>query len=220
MANIPAPGVAQARLKGKIGPNPWAVVLHWFTGGATTWTQAQINALATAVSSNFTSNILPTMANNVHYETTLAVDLSDATARFSETPAGSLPGGGTAESPTLASCILVQHRISAKYRGGHPRTYLPPPSKGQVTDGDNWQPGFVPTFQASWDAFITGVNSNLATAGLAQATLCCPRYAYSYTADNVKHKFVKTRVSFKGAFPVSASVVDASIATQRRRLGN
>lgn len=219
MAPIPAPGVAMARVRGTIGVNPWAVVLHFYNGTATIWSQAQINALATAVSSRWTSGILPQQANNVRYISTLAVDLTDNTQRISETPLGNLPGTGTAESPTLASCILISHRIASRYRGGHPRSYLPPPSKAQVTDGDNWQSAFVSTMQTAWNSFVSGVITDIGAAGVSSGSLCAPRYTYSYTADNVKHKFVKTRTSYQGPFPISSSVVSSKIATQRRRLG-
>jgi hypothetical protein len=220
MAFFPAPGVGQVRVTGTIGPNPFAVVLHWFQGAPSAWSQSQIQALATSVRSHWDTNLIPHFATNVHTLQADSVDLTDTTERAGITPPTSVAGGQAGNAPTLAACFLVSHKIGARFRGGHPRTYLPPGSSTNTTDGDTWQTSVVAVVQTAWDTFKAGVNSDLQAAGLATANQCCPRYSYSYTADPIKHKFVKARTGFIGAFPVTApSVVQTQIATQRRRLG-
>jgi hypothetical protein len=161
----------------------------------------------------------PLFANNVLTRQVDSVDLTDTVERAGTTPATDVTGTVPYIAPTLAACILVQHKIGARYRGGHPRTYLPPSGTANTTSGDTWTNTFVATATSAWTALKSGVNSDLAAAGLAAATQCAPRYTYTYTADNVKHKFTKVRSTFLGPFPVSGFTVDTQIATQRRRLG-
>jgi len=219
MAFIPAPGVAQIRVTGTIGPEPWAVVLHWYSGTAAAWTQSQVQALADGVHSHWQTNLVPLFANDVHYKLTETVDLTDTTERSGTVPPVDIAGGTPGTAPTLAACILISHMIGSRYRGGHPRTYLPPSNAGNSGDGDTWSAGFVTTVDTDWKAFITGVGTAMQAAGQATNTQCCPRYTYNYAPDNVKHKFVKTRNTYLGPFPVQRSVVRNQIATQRRRLG-
>lgn len=219
MAQINAPGVAQTKLRGTLGVNPWAVLLHWYNGTGSPWSQSQINALATAVNARFTSGMMALFANNVRFIQVEAIDLSDTTLRISQTPVANTPGTTPNPSPTLAACILVSHRIPDRFRGGHPRTYLPPSGTANTGDGDNWAQGFISTAQTSWDTFKNGVVTDIGAAGITTGTLTVPRYTYSYTADANKHKFIKERVAFIGARSVTASVVSTKIATQRRRMG-
>lgn len=219
MAPIPAPGVAMARIRGTVGPNPWAVVFHYYIGSAIPYTQSQINALGQAFNQRTTTHLIPLWSSQVKHVATSVADLTDQTQRIYESPLANTPGTVPTVPPTLASCILVSYRIPARYRGGHPRSYLPPSGIGNTSDGDNWTAGVVTTWQTAINAFIAGLDSDMAAAGVLTGHLCAPRYTYQYDADEVKHKFVKKRLSFIAPNPVTAAVVSAKIATQRRRLG-
>jgi hypothetical protein len=216
---FPAPGVAQARITGSVGPNPFAVVLHWFSGAAAAWTQPQVQAMAVAINQHWVQLIVPLFASDVVTKDVTTVDLSDATERSGAVGPENNPGGTPGIAPTLAACILVSHHIGTRYRGGHPRSYLPPSNAANTADGDTWQAAFVSTAQTAWNNFISGVNTDLTAAGLVTPQQTIPRYTYSYVADNNKHKFIKERTGYKGQFPVTSSVVRNQIATQRRRLG-
>jgi hypothetical protein len=220
MAFIPAPGVAQIRTSGKVGPNPWAVVLHWYAGNPVAWTTSQVQGLAQAVHNSWITNLVPMFATDVITTLTETVDLTDTTERAGIAGPLDTPGTSPGTVPTLAACILVSHKIGARFRGGHPRTYLPGSQASATADGDTWIASNVSNFQTRWDAFISTVKTDMQAAGLATNNQCCPRYTYTYTADNNKHKFIKTRTGYLNAFPITApSVVSHQIATQRRRLG-
>lgn len=219
MPPIPAPGVAMARIRGTVGPNPWAVVFHAYAGTPAPYTQSQINALGQAFNQRTTTHLIPMWSSTVKFIATSVADLTDSTQRIYESPLGNTPGTVPTVPPTLAACILVSHRIAARYRGGHPRSYLPPSGIGSTSTGDDWTAGVVSTWQTAFNAFAAGITSDMAAAGLPNCTLCAPRYTYNYVADNVKHKFVKTRVGYTSANPITSSVVSGKIATQRRRLG-
>jgi hypothetical protein len=114
---------------------------------------------------------------------------------------------------------MIRHKIGVRYRGGHPRTYLPPSAVINTLDGDNWQAGFVVTVGTNWTAYTAGLQADLNSAGVLTNVQVVPQYTYSYTPDAVKHKFIKQRQGYKGTQPVVSFEVDHSIRSQRRRLG-
>jgi hypothetical protein len=163
--------------------------------------------------------MVPLFAADVAVLSAEAIDLSDATERTFQTPDQSTPGGTPGVAPTLAACIMIRHKIGVRYRGGHPRTYLPPSAVINTTDGDNWQAGFVTTVTTNWTAYTSGLQADLNSAGVLTNVQVVPQYTYSYTADATKHKFIKQRQGYKGTQPVLSFQVDKSIRSQRRRLG-
>jgi hypothetical protein len=202
-----------------MGVNAWAVVLHWYSGVAGPWTLPQVQALNTSVDTNWKAQIMPLLSATVRYIQCVSTDLSDTTNRTAESAVQNVPGQIAGVPPTLASCFLISHTISSRFRGGHPRTYLPPSSTTSTSDGDNWSSGTVSGIQTNWQNFIAAVTTSVSGAGLTLNSFCAPRYTWKYDADNVKHKFIKTKQAFLGPFPISDSIVQQGIATQRRRLG-
>lgn len=219
MAFVAAPGVAQIRLTGLVGAHPWAVVLHWYTGSATAWTQSQIQSLAQSCATRWDTNIKPLLGNNTRGVASDTVDLSDSTLRAGHVDSGNATGGTPNPTPTLASCILISHKTSQRYRGGHARTYLPGSGSANTADGDTWGAGFVATCTTNWTAFKNGISTDMQAAGLSASVQCAPRYTYLYEADANKHKFIKTKQTFLSPNTVTGFVVQNQIATQRRRLG-
>jgi hypothetical protein len=219
MAQIFAPGVAMLRLVGVVGSNPQAQILHFYGGTTAAWSQAQINTLATSAFTSVSAHLAAQLGANVRYDYAEAVDLTDAVQRVAKTTAAPVPGTQVAPFLALGSSVMVNHHIGARYRGGHPRTYFPPPAVAFTNNGDTWTAAYVSAFQAAYDNFRDDILVALTAGGLGGAVQCAPRYTYSYTADANKHKFLKERTGFIGPFPISQSLVSDQVRTQRRRLG-
>lgn len=219
MALVPSPGVALARISGTMGVNPWAIVLHWYAGVSSAWTQSQINALNQSIQSRWPTTMSSLFPVPVVVTQLAAADLTDATDRSNILANLNIPGTGTGSLLSNASCVMINYKINSRFRGGHPRTYLPSPATTQTTNGDTWTTAYVTSINNAWQTFTSGIKTDMQAAGLANNSQCCPRYSYTYTDNPAKHKWEKTKSGFLGPFPVVSFSVSSQIRSQRRRLG-
>jgi hypothetical protein len=99
-----------------------------------------------------------TVAESLYSEQTIfeAVRVTDLTTLTGSegTHAFNLAGTDTVNVPMPASaCVLVDHTISRRYRGGHPRTYYPALSALQYSAPNHWVSGAVSQMGNAVDAF-------------------------------------------------------------------
>lgn len=219
MAFVPAPGVAQFRLVGTVGGNPWAVVLHMFNNTSNTWTQPAITALANTAQSSAVTNLIPRWTGQVIVNYADAVDLSDQTLRYAKTTANPATGTGIGSMPTLGTCLMINHRALQRYRGGHGRTYFPGGPVADSVNSDTWSASAVNTWTTAFNNWRDAIYAALTSAGVSSASICIPRYSYTYTNDSNHHKWTKEKSAFITAGVVNTSVVNNQIRSQRRRLG-
>lgn len=219
MAFVPAPGVAQFRLVGTVGGNPWAVVLHMFNGTSAAWSQASINTLATTAQSAAVTNFQARWTNQVTVQYADAVDLTDSTLRYAKTTAAAMTGTATGSMSTLAASLMISHRSNQRYRGGHGRTYFPGGPSSDTANSDTWSTAPVNSWTTAFNNWRDAIYSALTAGGVSQPQLCIPRYSYTYHDDTNHHKYTKERSGFLNAGVVTTSVVSTQIRTQRRRLG-
>lgn len=214
-----APGVALLRVSGTQGTNVWAIVLHWYQGAAAAWTQSQINALNQSVQSHWPTSMSPLWPSTTIVTQIASADLTD-TADRSNILAGISIGGTMTGTPyDYGASVLINYKINARYRGGHGRTYLPPPVTAASTNGDTWSAGHVTNVNAAWTTFTGQIKTDMSSAGLPSSSQCVPRWQYTYTDVPNKHKYTKEKGPFLGAYPVTSFTVSPQIRSQRRRLG-
>jgi len=103
----------------------------------------------------------------------------------------------------------ISWRVQAHYRGGHPRTYLPPPSDAALADVRTFKPSHTADVAAAANGFLSDC-ATLAAGGMSDVHLG--------TVSFVLHKQWRTPPVFRDYIPGAASV-DARIDTQRSRLG-
>lgn len=220
MPFVPVPGVAQSVLRGTVGVNPFALIWHWqFQNSTATWSQPNIQHLADQIFGQFRSQFETLLGAQIHVNVCETVDLGTSTPA---TGASINPGWTSAAAiapPTLAACVMVNFRINARYRGGHPRTYLPGAPAGNTLDGDNWTASTVTAFSNGWIAMVNAIVSQMAGLGPGPLEHVVPKYTYTITQDPVKHKFIRQRTGLQGVFVVQQYTTLAPIRSQRRRLG-
>lgn len=219
MASILVPGVAQATIQGTIAGNPWACVWHFqFAGSTADWSGTDVQTLADDVFNGWESELKPLMCNNVTCDAVTTVDLG------TETPAvGSSTGTawvGTISQPSLtaAACVLISMRIAARYKGGHPRTYLPGVHAVASTDGETITPGYQGLYATHTADLISTINSNPAYGPSEGPDHVAVRYTYDYTADPAHHKYLRVRTGVQGTYVIASYTTHPRIASQRRRL--
>ena len=110
--------------------------------------------------------------------------------------------------PSQVSCG-ISWTIQAAYKGGHPRTYLPPPSQSALLSTRLFNPSYCSTIVSAANAFHHDANL-LVHGNFSDAHLG--------TVSFVHQKQWRTPPVFRDFVPGKAGV-DGRVDTQRRRLG-
>jgi hypothetical protein len=174
-----------------------------YTGGPPS--SATCVGLAAAFNAAVASN-LKTLLHTINaIGVTTVLDLNSSS--------GAQGTGGSVTSGTLtgtqlpaSTCVVMNHHIARRYRGGKPRTYAPfGSSSGTATTG-SWGTGFLNSCNADWVAFITSCLA-ISVSGTAISQFV----NVSYFSNKVQR--VTPLVD-----PITSSIARTRMGTQRRRL--
>jgi len=127
------------------------------------------------------------------------------------------PQAGTQTSGlSIASiAMILSWRLSARYRGGHPRTYLAGVDTSQFQDNATFKTTSVSAVQTAANTFLSAIDALVSTP-FTSVTLGVLRQFANGGSEATPKVFLNPPV-FK---PFTSVIVKPGIATQRRRLGN
>jgi hypothetical protein len=108
---------------------------------------------------------------------------------------------------TNNDCVLLSWGISSSYRGGKPRTYLPPGGTADRASGHAWDSAYLAAVNTSAAAFLTAVDA-LTYSSIDSVSLGCLHFFRAGAALDPPTFDPFTTVS-----------VQPRICSQRRRLG-
>lgn len=214
----PVPGVASIVLKMSYGVDLGLInKFYWaFTGGP--MTAAQAAALSASVGTGWGLNIAALCPASVQLELVTVTDLTSATAgagSTAETTVGTRTGTGL----TVVNAAVVQFKIARRYRGGHPRIYLPAGVQSDLATLNSWTGTFQSQVSSAWSSFSTYIGGHLPT-GLTNVG----QVNVSYFTGFTNHTFPSGRVRpipNPRATPITDSIFAVSLnpklGTQRRR---
>lgn len=198
------------RLIGTNQTRPWVNVLHArFTGSSPSL--AELTTLAGSISSFWNTSVASTQHTSCQLTTVEVMDISSRTGNIAtDNTARTGTGGSTSLCPVNVACC-VSWKIGRRYRGGHPRIYVPASTISQVSNGSTWIPGYVTAVQTAWRAMRTSINAAAGTN--APYTLVNVSY---YQANQGYPNDVRP-------IPVTDVIADAvvhnRVDSMRRRLG-
>ena len=205
MARLPdVANVLRLGFSGTINTSPFMVTLHaQYTGPAlgTTALNAMCSTWATTWDASF-KNLYP---SGTALRTVEAWDLTSPAGPYGSANvalAGTLVGGGLANSAALC----ISWKVNYRWRGGHPRSYLPPPTSAETSNGNLWSVGFQSTAQTQARNFLTAMNAT-SSAGTT-FKLCLVKYIEAGVILPVPKVLL-----------FADALVHNRIDTQRRRLG-
>jgi len=191
--------------KGTLNGLPFANTFHALSGNVPL-TQANLDALATAAHSAYWNAFVPQFNTTTSLNTTTAIDLTSRTSFTSEqgpTHTGTIVPV-TPAANSLAICI--SWGIQDRYRGGHPRMYLPLAAAAEITVGRTLTPTKVSAIEAGADGYLSSIAA-MAVAG-TNWTPCAVRY-YSQ-GQLLVAPFIR---------PISGATVHSRVDSMRRRTG-
>jgi hypothetical protein len=176
--------------------------------------QTWVNAMATA----WVNRMLPNQTSNLTLVSTTLTDLSGpSAAQASSTTggAGSAAGGVT----PAGTALVMKRRIGRRFRGGHPRMYIPAISGGQLATAQTWVAAFLTTITTAYGNYISDVLNNVPVAA-APATEVQVSYFQGFTNKTFPSGRTHPVPNIR-AVPVVDLVLSHSangkIASQRRR---
>jgi hypothetical protein len=131
------------------------VFVH-YTGTAPT--NAQLVTFATAIATAWNANLASQFTVEKALVEVDCVDLTSATSAVGNvlvTHAGTDPG----PSQGVGTAAMLNYKISRRYRGGKPRTYLAALSADDTQTDSTWTAASMAALLAAWQAFITAIQA-------------------------------------------------------------
>ncbi len=209
---IPVGGALKIAISGKCSAtSDWSCIFHWSYGG-TEPSQADCAALALLARTTFSTEFTPLMTEAMTITQAEVIDLASAmgsSAIDAATTTGSRTGGVLPAS----AAVLVHKTTQLRYRGGHPRTYLPCGSATDINTADTWSADLVSAVNGAYNVFQGSLNAH--TQG---GTTLGNEIAISYV-NKVANPIPPFRRAAPLVLPILDFATEAAIATVRRRLG-
>jgi len=214
----PVPGAIKSNLHWAIEGNVLAEnILHFaYTGGPPS--AGDCAAIATELVSVASAHMNALVASSVAMNQAEVTDLS---SDMGATAFGGVTWDGTRGTDLVppGACAVASHQIARRYRGGHPRTYLPFGISSDIDTTGLWKAASVTAFYDGFQGFITALDGFSAGSTTLSGFVCI-----SYFSGGVwtlfpsgAYKRIPTKRSSPLVEPVLASSVNAVIGSQRRR---
>lgn len=187
----------------------WANVFWIRNAGGNVPSDSELNALASFIYGRYVSHFGPQINNNVTVQGCQLIYYG---------PAGLQIGGGHVENTIMgqtgialpaSASICISWHVAQRYRGGHPRTYLPGMSQQSMQDVQHWAASYADAIRVTADQFHLDINTH--TAGTFGPF-------HLGTVSFVLRNAWRTPPVFRD-FTTASALVDTRIDTQRRRLG-
>lgn len=176
--------------------------------------------LATGVATAWSTDMAPYTNNNEHLVSVVCQDLSSDTGAegsWTGSEAGSLDG----DQLTSGVCVVFNHQISRKYRGGRPRTYLRCGDKSLLTGTNVWSADAQTELLSSWQAWIAAILATSGT-GITLGNIVNISYFESFlpfkTPSGRYKNISQLRVGGPVVDSITGTVVAPKVGSQRRRL--
>lgn len=201
------------------GTPPFINRIHFaYTGTAPT--NSELSSFATTVLTAWSSALAPSMSTDKEATGLVAIDLSSPTSAVAEVT-GTVSGALTGTKLPADTSFVMSATVGRRYRGGHPRSYLPLGDNTSVSNVRSWSSGFMTAVITAWSGFVTAVEG----AGWAGAGTLSPvnvSYYAGYhlvTYPSGRSRDVPTlRVGGPLVDPIVGYVPRAKFGSQRRRL--
>lgn len=203
-----AAGIVKIRLLGKtVGGTNWANVLHaQVTGALSTPT---LNTVATSIRGYWTSDLAPWIVTGT---TLTTVELTDLSTRSGAQGLDQVGAAGTlAGAPAganVAACLTL--KIPNRYRGGHPRMYLPGVGSAASINGVTWSTGVAGNYTTGGRAFLAHINALI--TGSTTWKLCAVSYFHKVGG-------IEAYKSPPDIYVISDIICHTRVDSMRRRLG-
>lgn len=201
----PVPGTAKIVIKQSLAGVNVFNVMHAFTSSGQPATANDLTNLATAIRASWVANVIPLQVAQLALTDVTCTDLSSDTGPEA-TITGNTPGTAAATALPANVAICWSWKISRRYRGGHPRTYIGGIPSSVLSNANTIIPSVQTQHIAAGTALRQAVNGAQTATG--NWGLCVVHYRRAKVILPVPLTSVVNGVG-----------VDTRLDSQRRRLG-
>lgn len=181
------------------------------TADAQTWITAIAAAYATRMAAIISNQVSENLAVLTDLSSTSAAQAQDSTVR-AMTNANPIGGNGTA--------VIIKDKIARRYRGGHPRTYIPGWPIANMGTAGQWGTAAQALLLTDWNAWIADIIAAVPAAA-APATEVSVSYFQGFTVVTPVGRRAKNVPSLRVGGPVIDAVLSHAVVpvpgSQRRR---
>lgn len=199
----PADGVARVVISGQWDTKAWANIFHVRCAPGPI-PQGQLDEIVTIFHNWWSTSIAPHVSNAVSVDQVQAVDIGSSTGAVS-TNSVVIVGGVAGNAYPPNTSFLINWKINRRYRGGHPRTYLPGPTQNDSNTAGVVLPGSITAMNTAANALINN---------LLLGTTLPGGYALSTVHYHLGHVLLTVPI----VDAIQAGTCNGKLATQRRRL--
>lgn len=177
---------------------------------AATW----VGSMATA----WVNRMIPNQTNNLSLLSTVLTDLTGPAA--AQAISSTTATGAIADSVVPAgTALVIKRRVGRRFRGGHPRMYIPALSNGNLATAQTWAAAFLTTMVTAYNNLVSDI-LNAVPVAAAPASEVQVSYFQGFTNKTFPSGRTRPVPS-----PRPAAVVDlvlshsanSKVASQRRR---
>lgn len=204
MADAPVTNVIRTRLMHQTPTFDFGTAWYWKYSGA---------ILSDAELADFNASVAAEAVTHLGnaYNSSVTVVSSDADDLTSGGASGQvatidLTGAIPGNLLPISTCYVISCHELDRYRGGHPRKYLPNLGEGSNSSEDAWFPGIIGPALAAWNSWFLAVETWAGTGS-------------PIVGVNVHRASGNVPLLPPVALPITALSIDLNIRSQRRRLG-
>lgn len=129
------------------------------------------------------------------------------------------PGTGAGTGLTAGACCIQSAQVSFKYRGGHPRVYLPALDASHLNDANTWSVAAIGLVGTAWTGILADLASSppVGVGALSQVAV----HAYSSNPADFPSGHPTTPAPWPLAtpvtYPINSWTTNPQVGSQRRR---
>jgi hypothetical protein len=168
----PVPQVLRVAFSGTYYGARWANVMHVRYSGTRPF-PADLDTFCSDMGTAYDGHLLEHISDGVTLTDIDAVDLTDSLGAVGH-HSGSYPGDVAGDSLTASVAVCLSWKISRRYRGGHPRTYLCGIPDSVTANVQQLSAGAVTNYLSDATGFMNAVNAIV--LGGATVSLGCVHY--------------------------------------------
>lgn len=202
----PLPSTARVAISGTIWGHRWVNVFWLNVTHSAAVTVNDLKSIADGIDAAWAANVAVQLDNHAVMNQVDVAFFPTSTTEVRYTGSYNRVGGQASQLQDAAACVVVVWIISAFYRGGKPRSYLPGVRADQLNNGSDFTSAFVSTTATGMNNYRNAVNA-LTSTNITAVTMGTLSFihANAYRAAAVFYEYTSVKIRSK-------------LGTQRRRI--
>jgi hypothetical protein len=154
----PAPLTTRIDLQYTYGEDASVLNRFFWVYNGTPPTETVLNTWASSIASAFNSDLAPLMSTVVSLTGVVIDDLNSNTGARGVW-SGTHSGGLSSAHLDAGTAAVFTFKVARRYRGGHPRCYMPFGDAAQLADAQKWNNTFLTNCTSGWTSFATAIDA-------------------------------------------------------------